>query len=274
MKRTTFALFGLIIGMMGLAVGFTSATGSMISNVVFSVNSNGTDCADVIFQIDFTQDPLVDDWNGFDVFGITIVDANGVAVGSYWNGWLVGSGSYAYTAAFGRTDVINSITARPLTITFYDTTTNLPLGANNQTIFDGVVNQNAPIIGKYVIDPADYSAVCASLPLILPPAPPSAPTDGRINADNNAPVVVFAVAGGLQVYLPQGGILFDVTAEQIADVNCPATGEALIAEKGNVKLYRTASCGFKLTAPALDTSKTYYLLFASLTSSAYTSFEQ
>ncbi len=271
MKRITFALLLVIIGMMGLAIGSTSATGGIISNLVFSVNTNAAVCEDVIFQLNFDESPVVDDWSGYDLFGITIVDANGVAVGAMWDGWAVGSGTYNFARLFGDTSVINSITARPLTITFYDTTLNLGMGINTQIIFDGIVNENAPIIAKYVIDPADYTSACAGLSLILPPATPS---DGRINPDNNAPVVVFAVAGGLQFYSPQGAMLFDVTAKQIADVGCPATGEALIAEKGNVKLYRTASCGFKMTAPALDASKTYYLFFASLTSRAYTSFEQ
>jgi len=270
-----YRVFVLIAILMMLGVSGISATSGKISNFVFSVNLNDTVCADVIFQINFDQTPVVDDdGNGYDIFGYTVVDANGVAVGAVWDGWLVGLGTHTFMRLFGETNVINPITARPLTITFYDTTLDLPLGINTQVIFDGVVNENAPVIAKYVVDPADYTSACAGLPLILPPVPPSAPTDGRINADNNAPVVVFAVAGGLQFYSPQGGILFDVTAEQIEAVDCPKSGEALIKQSGAVKLYRTSNCGFLMTAPSLDASKMYYLAFSSLTGGAYQSFEQ
>jgi hypothetical protein len=271
MKYRVFMLVALLISLMGLAVGGASATGGKITDFIFSVNLNNAVCENVIFQINFDNNPIVDDWNGYDLFGYTIVDANGVAVGAEWNGWAVGNGSYNFARTFGNINVINPITARPLTITFYDTTLNLGSGIHTQIMFDGIVNENAPIIAKYIIDPADYSTACAGLPLILPPAPPS---DSRINPDNNAPVVVYVVAGGLQFYSPQGAILFDVTAEQIEAVDCPTSGEALIKQNGAVKLYRTSDCGFKVTAPALDVSKTYYLTFSALTGGTYRSFEQ
>ncbi|GAB4315603.1 MAG: hypothetical protein Kow00117_07550 [Phototrophicales bacterium] len=267
-------LLKLFIGMMTLIIiALPRPTQAVtLDSVTITTVSIGTQCSDYQLQIDIQFTGVVNDGSGYDLIGMVVIDASGVAVAADWQGWLVGS-SYNETFSWGPGNIINNFTTRPLYIKFFDITTNPPMGHNTQAIFDNIVGQNAPLLQVIQHDPADHSSYCNSLPLIQPPALPLG-LDGRINPDAAAPFVVYAVDGGMHIYYPQGSMRLLVTADEIAAAGCPESGAALIDEGNGVSVYRLSDCSFQLNAPSLGGEKTYVLKFSSLSGGGYQSFEQ
>jgi hypothetical protein len=145
-----------------------------------------------------------------------------------------------------------------------------------------------PELDSISVDPADFG-MCLDLP--LNPVIPDPVTDedeiienpsfsdGRINNfDMAAPVAAyghdFETGRGVVVYSPEGALLLEVHPEAIASVeDCPAEN-TLILSSGDVALYRLSSCLYQLNAPSLDGTKTYVLIFDSLYTPAYISYEE
>lgn len=243
-------------------------------DVQTSTGATGSSCDDYIMTMNVNYTGVVDDWNGFDLIGITIVDGMGAEIAAHWNGRTLGS-TATDLLSFSLVSAINPMTARPLTITVYDLTVK-PSSTNDysQTVFDEIIGQNAPELGVFTHDPGILSSYCAALPLIVPPPPVTGSSfglDGRINPDKAAPFVAYLVAEDLQLYYPQGGIRLLVTAAEIAAVDCPETGTALIKTGNGVSVYRLADCSFQVMSASLGGEKTYILLFDD---SHYQSFEQ
>lgn len=276
MNKIRLLLSGLLC-MLFVSIAIPSDAITLI-DVQTSTGATGSSCDDYIMTMNVNYTGEVDDWNGFDLIGIAIVDGMGTEIAAHWNGRTVGS-TNTDLLSFSLSSAINPMAARPLTITIYDLTVK-PSIINNysQIVFDDIIGQNAPVLGVFTHDPGILSSYCAALPLIVPQSPvvtgSSFGLDGRINPDAAAPFVAYIVAGDLQLYYPQGGLRLTVTAADIASVNCPEAGAALIKEGNGVSVYRLADCSFQVMSASLGGEKTYTLIFESLTSRNYQSFER
>jgi hypothetical protein len=200
----------------------------------------------------------------YDAYGNAIVYTGYISLQTGQQTFGVGTGIY-----FVQTPV-----ARPFTVTFYDTISLNPSLSLAETF---------PVLDSFSFDPADFG-MCLDLPH-YPPLSNSELTenpsfrDGRINNfDMAAPVVAyghdFETGRGLVVYSPEGALLLEVHPEAIVSVeDCPAEN-TLILRSGDVALYRLSSCLYQLNAPSLDGTKTYVLIFDSLYTPAYISYEE
>lgn len=290
MKTKLSVLFIVVmLTLMMTVIGTTSATFTQVQSFDVEMMTPASDCDDVSILIRTYVENIPTTF----YIGIIIKDGNDTPINGVW-AELAGPtvlGSLSFVS--NTISRINNITARPITIEVYDLnntyntmsqppTNSLP---HNMTVYNAIIAE--PLMANAVYDPGVDNADCATLPNVAPipgptPDPITSPSqtvsvfgnDGRINADQAAPFVAYAVAGGLQIYTPQGNLLFAVTADDISKVECPTTGDALIKKVGNISLFRTAGCGFLMTSPSINGEKTYYLQFASLTSRSYTSFEQ
>lgn len=154
--------------------------------------------------------------------------------------------------------------SRPFTMRIYDNTTVVTTGSANLA---GA--QQGTLLDTIVFDPIDYT-VCTTLPVYTPPTGPTPPQgaqpfmDGRINNwDMAAPVAVYghnfdANHRGLVIYSNEGALLLVIHPDDL--ISCPATNTLIASSKG-VSFYQLASCEYQITAPTLDGTKTYNLIF-------------
>ncbi len=283
-KFTTVFVVIMLTLMMSI-IGTTSATFTQVQSFDVEVMTPASTCDDVSILVR----TYIENIPTIFYLGIIIKDGNNTPINGVWVE-LSGPTALGSLSFISNTiSRINTISARPITIEVYDLnntyntlsqppTNSLP---HNMLVYNAIIAE--PLMANAVYDPAQDNADCASLPNTAPipvvPVVPATPLiefgdDGRINPDQAAPFVAYAVAGGLQIYTPQGNLLFAVTADEIGAVKCPTSENALIKKVGNISLFRTSGCGFLMTSPSINGEKTYYLLFASLTSRNHTSFEQ
>jgi len=272
-KRITL-LTVVVFAVMMTIIGTTSATSStQVQSFDIEMLSPTLTCDDVNILIRTYIEYVPASF----YLGIVVKDGNGVPINGFWTELTGPAALMSVTFISNNVSRINAITARPITVEVYDLNdtydgSNLPPAnsiPDNVTVYNAVVTEK--LMTSIVYDPGLENANCATLPVIVPTV---FGDDGRINRDQAAPFVVYPVAGGLQIYTPQGSLLFAVTADDINAIKCPASGNALIKKTGNISLFRTPDCGFLMTSPTLNDEKTYYLLFPSLTNSSYTSFEE
>ncbi len=187
-----------------------------------------------------------------DWVSLVIYDGNNNAF-AYISIWI----SVGYVG--GATDfnfnypILTQPISRPFTIKIFDNTTQVGTGAQNI-----VGAQEGPVLDVINFDPVAYS-ICQSLPLYTPPAI----NDGRINSlDMAAPIAVyghnFDGDRGLVVYSNEGVLLQTILPEDLID--CPEENTLIIRNK-DVSVYRLSSCEYQITAPTLDGTKTYNLIF-------------
>jgi hypothetical protein len=270
-KLTIFVLSVLV--MLMTVISTASATSTQVQSFDIEMLSPTLSCDSVNILIR----AYIENVPASFYMGIVVRDGNGVHINGLWTELTGPSTLMSVTFISNILSHINNITARPITIEVYDLNntyngSNLPPAnsmPNNMAVYNAVIAEQ--LMSSIVYDPGIDNADCANLPIILPTV---FGDDGRINKDQAAPFVVYPVAGGLQVYTPQGNLLFTTTADEISAVACPTIGNILIKKVGNINLFRTTGCGFLMTSPSLNGEKTYYLLFASLTSTGYTSFEE
>lgn len=271
-KLTTLFIIIMLTLMMTI-ISTTSATSTQVQSFDIQMLSPTLTCDDVNILIR----TYIENIPASFYLGIAVKDGNGVPINGFWTE-LTGPASLMSVSFISNTiSRINNITARPIIVEVYDlnntyNTGNLPPAnsiPDNVTVYNAVVAEQ--LMTSIVYDPGLENADCAHLSVIVPTV---FGDDGRINRDQAAPFVAYPVASGLQIYTPQGSLLFAMTADEIGAVECPASGNALIKKVGNISLFRTAGCGFLMTSPSINGEKTYYLLFASLTSRNYTSFEE
>lgn len=211
-----------------------------------------------------------------DRFSIVLFDGDGLPVGYLYNWVAVGFNGSVTNWSFGNLTIDTPPVTRPFTIRVYDVTVATP---------DIVSAMSGPLLDELTFDPAAIGA-CTTLPLAgssgAVASTSSQPlfNDGRLNdRDAASPVVVyghdFETGRGLVIYAPVGGLLLQVSPEQISEIaDCPDEN-TLLASTPNIALYRLSSCEFQLNAPSLDGAKTYVLIFKELyPNTGYSSYEE
>lgn len=266
MRKMLLSLSGrLALLVIGLALFTLPADAASIT--IHSVHAALGDCENVfIIGINHTISWTEDDGGGSDLARLSFYDGNGTLIGNPLIAIPAGMNETS-NLSYGFFTFLATPQSRPFTAVFYD----LPSNAE---------------LSRITFDPGIYG-VCTKVPLIVPAnssASPNTPqpafTDGRINNwDTASPVVLYGYddnqGRGLHLYSPDGVLLLDIGAGQIAAVDdCPASN-TLIASTGAISLYRLSSCEFQLNAPSLDGTKTYVLIFNALyENTGYRSYEE
>ncbi len=255
---------------------------TLTASTTINIITVGATCQTSEWRIRVAYQGVNNDGGGVDNVGVVVTDANNVAIAVSWSG--ISPPSLAVvTSDFGNGNVINNITASPLTITVYDIMTTPMSGVNTQASYNQIVGQSAPVLDSVTYNPnADVpscptASASSSITAILgeDSIPPPAFYDGRINNyDSAAPIAVYPhnVNGeiGLVIYSAEGEFLLVISPEQIA--NAP-TDNSLIAEGGDVSVYRLAGGSWQVNAPQYN-GKTYIIIFPELFhSGGYESFE-
>ena len=259
---------------------------TLTASTTINIITVGATCQTSEWRIRVAYQGVNNDGGGVDNVGVVVTDANNVAIAVSWSG--ISPPSLAVvTSDFGNGNVINNITASPLTITVYDIVTTPMSGVNTQASYNQIVGQSAPVLDTLTYNPSNDVPSCpttsasSSISAILDEdedneyIPLPAFYDGRINNyDSAAPIAVYPhnVNGdvGLVVYSSEGEFLLVISPEQIA--NAPADN-SLVAEGGGISVYRLAGGSWQVNAPQYN-GKTYIIIFPELFhSGGYESFE-
>lgn len=201
----------LVIGALLAVIGSAgAATSTGISVTATDVQAT---CDGSTFQISFGW--LADDSDnstGGDWVGMIAYDAAGVPVSTDWE-WVALGDTYTRNTPFGPGDIINAMTARPLTVVVYDLTLHPGVyGRNYQAMYDVIVGAGAPVLGTYEYDPADDVPACASLPWLGAVATSDTPGPDMVPIPDQA--VVGAVVSDTVVYFaPQADAATDIVIE-------------------------------------------------------------
>lgn len=194
----------LAIGQQDQVNAASSITGNL------EVISAGTDCTDTGWRVNASWLNTDDDTGtGKDRVALIVFDGNGVPIASNWSDSAIGN-HIGVSFDFGNGDLINEITARPLTIQLHDVTFGPTIGGNFLAQYNEIIANNAPIAVEIIYDPADDIAGCASLPLIA--AAPASSTQPQAQIST----IAISAAQAQPVYESAGGnVVRDTNGQEI-----------------------------------------------------------
>lgn len=207
------------------------------------VNDINGDCSRLPLQVEiFNRRFTKDDGAGIDYYHLVVYDGNGIPHYS----------ADKQTPGFGfpvavnivvdiNENFLNPMTARPLRVVMYDTTS-----AGNLSV--GTIEQ-FPMIASVTFDPANYAGSCGTLPFVRDP---------RMNPIEYYPyqtAAIYCINGRIDIYAidpitSNGTLVIRVLPDEIAAVGIPEINTLLDASPdGNIRLYRLNTGEFQVNAP-------------------------
>ncbi|NND44434.1 MAG: hypothetical protein HKN58_03855 [Xanthomonadales bacterium] len=150
------------------------STAHAASNPDLNITATEVDstCATSEFLVTSEWQEDVDDAFNCDIAAVIVYDGLGVPIASDWQCTQVGNytqrdtpfGDFVGSGAF--MNIINEITARPLTAELYDVDFEPAGGRNFLSQYEEIINAGAPLMLSQTWDPAEQVPGCGSLPLI------------------------------------------------------------------------------------------------------------
>ena len=211
-----FKLF-LSLSFIGLlvAVAMPQPTAQAATMITFSITNItvGATCDTSVWNVNF--DALADreesNFSGFDRWGYIAYDGNGVPISADWTGDDLGFARNRDNT-FGNGDIINNITARPITLVLIDTDGSLEFGTDTQLVYDSIEASylaGEPVLATIIYDPADDVPACASLPLI------GAVVDDGLDDYGKIGQVKVSAPGSALYESAGGGVVRDAAGQEI-----------------------------------------------------------
>jgi hypothetical protein len=224
--KPAYALSGSIVYNPSLNIEMTTCG---LSEIGFTLTRTGT--------VDDDPGSLVIDWSV-----VLFVDGNGVVLNDYNTGINPIAGTITTNVSW---PTWNNPTARPVTLTLYDTT------APAHTLADVA---GAPVLSSFTIDPTElFPSACAGLLFGSSILNKCTFHDGRENCNDAGQTdAVYCKDGGVTVYAlykEVGYLAFTVTKAELASFPEKPARNTLIKQGKGAELYRLTSGELQLNGP-------------------------